>query len=125
MAEKTTRTKKAHAGGRQEGPKTAATQPPAEKGFFPVVAVGASAGGLEAFEQFFRNMPPTTGAGFIVISHLDPRHESMMTELISRFTNLPVREAEDGIEVRPDHVYVIPPNRYLSIFHGYLARECP
>ena len=81
---------------------------------------GASAGGLEAFEQLFKNLSATTHAAFVVISHLDPKHSSMMTELISRFTPMTVREAADGVEVEPDHVYVIPPNKDLSIFHGRL-----
>ena len=94
--------------------------PPVDERLFPLVAVGASAGGLEAFEQLFRNLAPETHGAFIVISHLDPKHSSMMTELIARFTPMAVHEATDGAEVEPDHVYVIPPNKDLSIFHGRL-----
>ncbi|HEY3275029.1 MAG TPA: chemotaxis protein CheB [Syntrophorhabdaceae bacterium] len=87
---------------------------------FPVVALGASAGGLEAFEQFFKNLRPNLRAAFVVISHLDPRHSSMLSELISRFTQMEVHEALDGVIVEPGHVYVIPPNRDMAIFHGRL-----
>ncbi len=86
----------------------------------PVIAIGASAGGLEAFEAFFHNVSPTTGGAFVVISNLDPKHPSMMSELIGRFTTMKVYEATDGTALQPNHVYVIPPNRDLSIFHGKL-----
>ncbi len=122
MAEKAARTKKAPTDTQK---RRAETQPPverhpAEEELFPLVAVGASAGGLEAFEQLFKNLPPTTHAAFVVVSHLDPTHASIMTELISRFTPMAVQEAADGVAVEPDHVYVIPPNKDLSIFHGRL-----
>ncbi|MHB8111414.1 MAG: chemotaxis protein CheB, partial [Syntrophorhabdaceae bacterium] len=86
----------------------------------PVIAMGASAGGLEAFETFFKNVSPITGAAFVVISHLDPKHPSIMSELIGRFTTMDVHEAADDTALQPNHVYVIPPNRDLSIFHGRL-----
>jgi len=87
---------------------------------FPIVALGASAGGLEAFEVFFRSLPRTNEAAFVVISHLDPKHASMMSELISRFTRMEVSEAANDMEVGAGHVYVIPPNRNLSISQGRL-----
>ena len=122
MAKKTGTTKQGNTDKQKRGPKPAAEaqQLPAGKEPFPIVAVGASAGGLEAFEQFFKNLPPAPNAAFVVISHLDPRHSSIMTELISRFTPMTVQEITDGVEVEPDHVYVIPPNKNLSIFHGSL-----
>jgi two-component system CheB/CheR fusion protein len=122
MVEKTSRKKKGATNNRKGGTKTTAPvrAPGPDKGPFPVVAIGASAGGLEAFEQLFRNLPARTGAAYIVISHLDPKHSSIMSELISRFTSMTVREAADGVDVEPDHVYVIPPNRDISIFHGRL-----
>ncbi|MBP1749354.1 MAG: putative sensor protein [Deltaproteobacteria bacterium] len=91
---------------------------PAGRQPFPIVALGASAGGLEALEGFFKIIPPTTGAAFAVISHLDPKHPSMMSELIGRFTAMQVHEVTDGLAPEPNHVYMIPPNRYLSIFRG-------
>ena len=82
---------------------------------FPIVGIGASAGGLEAFEQLFANMPPDIGMAFILVPHLDPSHASMMTELMSRVTKLEVKEAEDGEKVLPNHIYVIPPNKDMTI----------
>ena len=120
MAGKKQSLKKRTTAGRQLKAKPAPPAPPAGKEPFPIVALGASAGGLEAFEQFFKNLPPTTRAGFVVLSHLDPKHSSIMTELIARFTPMTVHEAADGVEVKAKHVYVIPPNKDLSIFHGKL-----
>ena len=84
------------------------------------VAVGASAGGLEAIEAFFSHMPPESGLGFIVIQHLSPDYKSLMVELLSKKTAMPVHRAEDGMSVLPDHVYLIPPKKNLTIFHGKL-----
>ncbi|MEI2646874.1 MAG: chemotaxis protein CheB [Candidatus Competibacter sp.] len=84
------------------------------------VAVGASAGGLEAIELFFSHMPPENDLGFIVIQHLSPDYKSLMVELLSKKTLMPVRRAEDGMLVLPNHVYLIPPKKNLTIFHGKL-----
>jgi two-component system CheB/CheR fusion protein len=84
------------------------------------VAVGASAGGLEAIEFFFSHMPPDSGLGFVVIQHLSPDYKSLMVELLSKKTPMPVHRAEDGMRVLPDHVYLIPPKKNLTIFHGKL-----
>ncbi len=84
------------------------------------VAVGASAGGLEAIESFFSHMPPDSGLGFIVIQHLSPDYKSLMVELLSKRTPMPVRRAEDGLPVLPNNVYLIPPKKNLTIFHGKL-----
>ena len=92
---------------------------------FPVVGLGASAGGREAFEQFFRHVPPDIGMAFVLVSHLDPSHESILTEIIQRTTPLPVVEVTDQLAVRPSSIYVIPPNRDLSIFHGILQLSVP
>jgi two-component system CheB/CheR fusion protein len=94
-------------------------------GSFPIVGIGASAGGLEAIEQFVRHMRPDAGIAFIVIPHLDPSHASMMTDLIRRFTKMAVVEAGDGMQVEPDHVYVIPPNRNMAIFHKTIHLSMP
>ena len=87
---------------------------------FPIVGIGASAGGLEALEQFLGSVPPTTGLAYVVVQHLDPTHKGMIVELLQRATAIPVTQVEDGVRVAPDHVYVIPPNRDLSILHGAL-----
>jgi two-component system CheB/CheR fusion protein len=87
---------------------------------FYVVGMGGSAGGLEAFEKFFSNIPPDSGAAFILVSHFDPSKKGMMPEILQRFTKMPVMQAEDGMKVRPDNVYVIPSNKNLSISDGVL-----
>ena len=87
---------------------------------FPIVAIGASAGGLEAFEGFFARMPPDSGMAFVLIQHLDPTHRSMLTELVAKFTAMPVHEIVDGMTVAPNNVYVIPPDRDIGILHGSL-----
>ena len=92
---------------------------------FAIVGLGASAGGLEAFEQFFSQMPPKSGLAFVLVSHLDPGHVSILTEILQRSTAMPVLEAEDQMVVVPDTVYVIPPNRDMAIFRGALQLSVP
>lgn len=87
---------------------------------FPIVAIGASAGGLEALEQFFENMPNDNGMAFVVIQHLDPTHVGIMPELLQRTTKMKVAQVIDHLKVQPNHVYVIPPNTSMSILKGYL-----
>ncbi len=91
-----------------------------QEGTCPVVGIGASAGGLEAFERFFTHMPPDTGMAFVVIQHLDPKHKSILSELVRRYTGMTVHEVEDGMVVEPDTIYVIPPNRNMALLHGNL-----
>lgn len=86
----------------------------------PIVGVGASAGGLAAFKGFFEAMPPQTGMAFVLVQHLDPTHESLMADMLTRHTEMKVSQAEDGMEVEPNHVYMIPPNRDLAIRRGTL-----
>jgi len=87
---------------------------------FPIVAIGASAGGLEALAQFLGHVPVGCGMAFVIIQHLDPDHKGMMPELLQRTTLMPVVQAKNRIKVRPDCVYVIPPNADLSILHDSL-----
>ncbi len=87
---------------------------------FPIVGIGASAGGLEALEQFFSNMPKNTEMAFVVIQHLDPNHAGIMPELLQRITPMTVIQATDACKVKPNCVYVIPPNKSLSILKGSL-----
>ena len=87
---------------------------------FYIVGMGGSAGSLEAFEQFFRNMPEDSGAAFVLISHLDPTQKGMMPELLQRYTKMKVFEAVDGMKVVPNCVYVIPSNKDMAILHGTL-----
>ena len=78
---------------------------------FPVVAIGASAGGLAAFTALLEALPAKTGMAFVLIQHLEPKHESALTNLLSKATSMPVVEVFDRIAVEPNHVYVIPPTR--------------
>ncbi|MFN3307708.1 MAG: chemotaxis protein CheB [Anaerolineales bacterium] len=84
------------------------------------VGIGASAGGLEALESFFSHMPPDSGLAFVVIQHLSPDYKSMMVELLSKHTVMPVYRAEEGMEVQANTIYLIPPKKNLTIFHGKL-----
>jgi len=88
---------------------------------FPIVGIGASAGGLEAFSEFLSGLPATSGMAFLLVQHLDPHHESVLVELLASKTALPVREATEGLAVEPDHVYVIPPNAIMTLSQGHLA----
>ncbi len=88
---------------------------PAANHDFPVIGVGASAGGLEAFGKLLSHMPTDTGMAFVLIQHLDPTHASNMVELLRRYTPMPVHEATENIKLEPDHVYMIPPNRNMTI----------
>lgn len=87
---------------------------------FPVVGIGASAGGLEALEQFLKNVPEKSGMAYVVVQHLDPTQKGMLPELLQRNTKMKVFQAKDGMLVRPNGVYVIPPNKSMSIMHGKL-----
>lgn len=87
---------------------------------FPIVGIGASAGGLEAFTGLFRALPPDLGMAYVLVPHLDPLHESAITQIVGRTTSMPVIEIDDGIKVEPDHVYVIPPNSDLTISQARL-----
>jgi two-component system CheB/CheR fusion protein len=90
-----------------------------------IVGIGASAGGLEAFEAFFRACPADSGMAFVLVPHLSPDHQSHLTEILQRSTAMPVLEALDQIAVAADHIYVIPPNRELTIRNGVLQLCVP
>jgi two-component system CheB/CheR fusion protein len=87
---------------------------------FPIVGIGTSAGGLEALELFLANVPAQSGMAFVIVQHLDPERKSLLVELLQRCTPMPVVQAKDRTRVQPDCVYVIPPNKDLSILHGAL-----
>jgi two-component system, chemotaxis family, CheB/CheR fusion protein len=87
----------------------------AEEEKFAVVAIGASAGGIEAVKELLQHLPVDTGMGFVLVQHLDPHHSSMLTELLSRQTSMPVTEVVEGLQVKPNHFYVIPPNASMFI----------
>ena len=87
---------------------------------FPIVGIGASAGGLEALELFLANVPEDSGMAFVIVQHLDPTHKGIMVELLQRGTAMPVVQVKDRMRVKPNCVYVIPPNKDMSILHGVL-----
>src|SRR5512139_2748415 len=95
-------------------------RPPPPPASFPVVGVGASAGGLDALKRLFAAMPSDAGMAFVLIPHLDPTHESLMAALLAKQTPMPVAEARDGMTVESNHVYVVPPNADLAIQQGVL-----
>jgi two-component system CheB/CheR fusion protein len=82
---------------------------------FPVVAIGASAGGIDAFHSFFARMPADCGMSFVVILHLPADHKSMLTEILSRWTKMPVLEVSDLLSIEPNSVYVIPPHTVVTL----------
>ncbi len=94
---------------------------PAEPGF-PIVGIGASAGGLAAFEAFFSAMPADaeSGMAFVLVQHLSPDHKSILTDLVKRYTRMRVFEVEDGMKVQPNCAYIIPPNRDMAFLNGTL-----
>ena len=100
---------------------------PAAPHAFPVVGIGASAGGLAAFEAFFSGMPAATdpGMAFVLVQHLDPSHKSILADIIRRYTRMQVFEVEDGMVVRPNCVYVIPPGHDMALLNGALQLLAP
>lgn len=95
-------------------------EPDPKDEFFPVVGIGASAGGLEAFSKLLENLPADTGMAYVFVQHLAPEHHSLLSNLLSKKTPMKVAEVEDGMEVIPNHIYVIPPNTNMAILHRKL-----
>ncbi|MEJ0081698.1 MAG: chemotaxis protein CheB [Puia sp.] len=87
---------------------------------FPVVGIGASAGGLDTFKRLLKAIPENSGMAYILVQHLDPSHESILAELLQRVTKIPVLEVTDNIKVSPDHIYIIPSNKLLTATDGVL-----
>lgn len=105
--------------------KTADSVPSDARGSFPIVGIGASAGGLEALEAFLNHVPVGSGMALVIVQHLDPTHKGIMPELLQRATTMKVYQVRDRMRVKPDCVYVIPPNKNLSILHGVLHLLAP
>jgi len=109
--------------GENPGPEDA----PASRGrtdtAFPVVDIGASAGGLEAVSQLLEALPPNTGMAFVLVQHLDPKHESKLDSILAKATAMPVRDATNGTAVETDRLYIIPPNATMAIADGVLHLE--
>ncbi|HXD76243.1 MAG TPA: chemotaxis protein CheB [Puia sp.] len=87
---------------------------------FPVVGIGASAGGLDAFKRLLKAIPEDSGMAYILVQHLDPAHESILTDLLQKVTNIPVQEVTDNVHVAPNHIYIIPSNKLLTATDGVL-----
>jgi two-component system, chemotaxis family, CheB/CheR fusion protein len=96
-----------------------------KKEIFPIVGIGSSAGGLEALENFIGRVPDDSGMAYVIIQHLDPTHEDSMPELLQRATSLKVVRARDKQRVEPNQIYIIPPNKNLSISHAVLYLQEP
>lgn len=90
------------------------------KDSFPIVGIGASAGGLDAFKKFIKAIPNTSGMAYVLVQHLDPKHESLLPELLQKVTSLPVVEISDDLKILPDHIYIIPSNKMLIATDGVL-----
>jgi two-component system CheB/CheR fusion protein len=100
--------------------KTARRITPRATTSFPIIGLGASAGGLEALKQFLQSVPADSGMAFVIVQHLDPGHRSILTELLAKAGPMPVQEVVEGVRVEPNRVYVIPPNASMEIAHGTL-----
>jgi two-component system, chemotaxis family, CheB/CheR fusion protein len=123
-----TKPKKPVAGNASRGTrlkKVPSTHATTRKASFPIIGIGASAGGLEAFELFFKTMPAESGMAFVLVPHLDPGHASMLSEILQRNTTMPVHEALDNVKIQPNTVYIIPPNKDMAIFHGAISLSVP
>ena len=88
---------------------------------FLVVGLGASAGGIGVLKEFFRHVPPTTGNAYVVILHLSPEHESLLSEILQAVATIPVAQVTERVRMKPDHAYVIAPNKSLSVLDGHLT----
>ncbi|MBI2519758.1 MAG: PAS domain S-box protein [Bdellovibrio sp.] len=111
---------KTHKRGALKGPKSKKKKISFAKNF-PIVGIGASAGGLEAFQQLLENLPADTGMAFVFIQHLAPSHESLGPEILSHYTDMPVQEVLNGIRPLPNQVYLLPPNSKLTLVNGVLC----
>ncbi|MCW3084133.1 MAG: hypothetical protein JWP12_1499 [Bacteroidetes bacterium] len=100
--------------------KKSKSAPPASVQDFPIVGIGASAGGLDAFRRFLKAVPVNSGMAYVLVQHLDPLHESILPELLAKVTKIPVNEITDEIHLAPNHIYVIPENKVLTSVDGIL-----
>src|SRR6476620_4746493 len=90
------------------------------KNLFPVIGIGASAGGLEAFKKFIKAIPQESGMAYIFVQHLHPDHSSSLPNILQRETSIPVNEIKDNVQVKPDKIYIIPANKMLVATDGIL-----
>ena len=116
---------KDHKDKKKEKPPEAAETKPVDKEVFPVVGIGASAGGIEALQQVFESLSPELETAFVLVQHLQPDRPSMLVEILSRATAMPVVQAEEGMKIEGGRVYAIPPDRFLSLKEGHLRLTPP
>src|SRR2546421_4428150 len=90
---------------------------------FPIAGIGASAGGLDAFLDLFKALRPPTGVGFVLVTHLEPHHESQLAGIVGGTTSLPVIQVKEPIRVEPDHIYILPPDAHITIREGVLQLQ--
>src|SRR5215216_5473786 len=95
---------------------TAAIKPAQDE--FLIAGLGASAGGIQAFQEFFHHVPLKSGIAYVVILHLSPDHDSRLAQVLQTTTKMPVKQVNEKIKVEPDHVYVVPPNQHLTMQDG-------
>src|SRR5438552_12099959 len=107
----------------EKSPAPAEPAPETSTPTFPIVGIGASAGGLEAFTHLLEHLPADTGMGFVLVQHLDPDHESALVQILARVTSMPVREVANDLRIAPNHVYIIPPNTDMAIALGVLKLQ--
>jgi two-component system CheB/CheR fusion protein len=100
--------------------KKSISEPPATVQNFPIVGIGASAGGLIAFKQLLQAIPEISGMAYVLVQHLDPNHDSILPEILQKVTKIPVHEITDEIHLAPDHIYIIPENKMLTSTDGIL-----
>ena len=114
-----------HAKAASPNQRAVAGGPPSHTAEFPIIGIGASAGGLDACRKFLAALPTNCGMAFILIQHLDPTHESMMADLLASHTSMTVLQATDGLPLKTEHLYIIPPGTYLSVVNGALHLSQP
>src|SRR5207249_7321992 len=107
----------------EKSPASSEPSPETPAPAFPIVGIGASAGGLEAFTHLLEHLPADTGMGFVLVQHLDPDHESALAQILARVTSMPVREVANDLRITPNHVYIIPPNHDIATAQGVLRSE--
>src|SRR5216110_3442960 len=96
----------------------AASNSPKEE--FLIAGLGASAGGIQAFQEFFLKVPLQSGIAYVVILHLSPDHDSRLAQVLQTTTKMPVTQVNEKVKVEPDNVYVVPPNQHLTMEDGYI-----
>jgi two-component system, chemotaxis family, CheB/CheR fusion protein len=109
----------------EDNEKIQAEEPASEKGFFPIVGIGASAGGLEAIEKFLSGTPPEPDMAFIIVQHLSPDHASMMDHLLKKYTDMAISKIEHKTIIEPNYIYLNPPDMEVAIYNGVLHLEKP